>query len=381
MLAFAVGAGRAPPQAVLGANASLGWIDLLLRTLYFLGILVGGGAAVVRTADALRARRPAAPPARAPHLLRAARDVPRGERDRPRRGAGHTLRTRRPGRRDRRARGRRRRRALAALRPAALRRECVRDRPARRSDARRACARPRPDEPGSPCRSTSPTSRRRRSGSAGSSRSSSSCRTPSTTAAERSRVVRRFSTAALASVCVLALSGLGRALTELHSVSQVWSTSYGRALIVKSAIFLPLLGLGWLNRTLLLDTFARLRRSAMLESVLLLAIVVAVAVLTELRPGVSRPARRQQQHRCRRRSHRRCHRATQSSTLARSAASPSRLRGHRAARRDPARPGRHRGRADARSRSTAGPRASAAAAAIGAPRAAARCGSRSAGRR
>ena len=81
--------------------------------------------------------------------------------------------------------------------------------------------------------------------------------------------MRRFSTAALASVGVLALSGLGRALTELHSISQVWSTSYGRALIVKSVLFLPLLGLGWLNRTLLLDAFARLRRSAMLEVTLL----------------------------------------------------------------------------------------------------------------
>ena len=50
-------------------------------------------------------------------------------------------------------------------------------------------------------------------------------------------------------------------------------------------LFLPLLGLGWLNRTLLLGAFARLRRSAMLESFVLLGIVVAVAVLTELRPG------------------------------------------------------------------------------------------------
>jgi hypothetical protein len=70
----------------------------------------------------------------------------------------------------------------------------------------------------------------------------------------------------------------------------VWSTTYGRALIVKTALFVPLLGLGWLNRTLLLDAFARLRRSAMLETVLLLAIVVAVSVLTDLRPGVSRPS-------------------------------------------------------------------------------------------
>jgi hypothetical protein len=68
-------------------------------------------------------------------------------------------------------------------------------------------------------------------------------------------------------------------------VSQLWSTSYGRVLIVKTALFVPLIGLGWLNRTVLLGAFARLRRSAMLELVLLAGIAVAVAVLTELRPA------------------------------------------------------------------------------------------------
>ena len=53
---------------------------------------------------------------------------------------------------------------------------------------------------------------------------------------------------ALASVVVLAASGVGRALTELDSVSQIWSTSYGRALIVKTALFLPLLAVGRVNR-------------------------------------------------------------------------------------------------------------------------------------
>jgi hypothetical protein len=86
---------------------------------------------------------------------------------------------------------------------------------------------------------------------------------------------------------VLGLTGLGRALTELSAVSQVWSTSYGRALIVKTALFVPLLGVGWLNRTLLLRAFTRLRRSATVEVVVIVAIVVAVAVLTELRPGTS----------------------------------------------------------------------------------------------
>ena len=103
--------------------------------------------------------------------------------------------------------------------------------------------------------------------------------------AERERVIRRFSATALAAVCVLAASGLTRALTELRSVSQLWSTSYGQTLIVKSVLLLPLLGLGWLNRSRLLRAFARLRRSASLEVVLLAGVVTAVAVLVQLRPG------------------------------------------------------------------------------------------------
>jgi copper transport protein len=103
--------------------------------------------------------------------------------------------------------------------------------------------------------------------------------------AVRAAAVRRFSTSALVAVSVLALTGLGRALTELSAVSQIWSTSYGRTLIVKTALFVPLVALGWLNRAMLIDAFSRLRRSAAAEVTLLCAVVVAVAVLTELRPG------------------------------------------------------------------------------------------------
>ena len=103
--------------------------------------------------------------------------------------------------------------------------------------------------------------------------------------AVRAAAVRRFSTSALVAVSVLALTGLGRALTELSAVSQIWSTSYGRTLIVKTALFVPLVALGWLNRAVLIDAFSRLRRSAAAEVTLLCGVVVAVAVLTELRPG------------------------------------------------------------------------------------------------
>ena len=106
--------------------------------------------------------------------------------------------------------------------------------------------------------------------------------------ARRRAAVARFSKAALISVIVLGASGLARALTELSAVSQLWSTSYGRALLVKTAIFVPLLGIGWLNRALLMRVFARVRRSARIEVIAIVGIVVAVAILTELAPGRNR---------------------------------------------------------------------------------------------
>lgn len=114
---------------------------------------------------------------------------------------------------------------------------------------------------------------------------------PRATAAETTRraVAHRFSSAALVAVGVLGATGLLRALTELSSVSQAWSTSYGRALLVKTAIFVPLLAVAWANRRFLLDAFARLRRSVALEATAIVGIVVAVAILTELRPGTDVP--------------------------------------------------------------------------------------------
>jgi copper transport protein len=102
---------------------------------------------------------------------------------------------------------------------------------------------------------------------------------------KRVAVARRFSKVALTAVLVIGVTGIARALTELSAVHQIWTTSYGRALIAKTVLFIPLLGLGWLNRTLLVGVFARLRRSVLIEITMLSGIVIAVAVLTELRPG------------------------------------------------------------------------------------------------
>jgi copper transport protein len=104
---------------------------------------------------------------------------------------------------------------------------------------------------------------------------------------ERRAAAARFSAAALIAVAALGASGVVRAVTELSSVSQLWSSSYGRVLLVKTSLFLPLLGVGWLNRALVLRAFERLRRSALVEVTVITGIVVAVAILTDLRPGVA----------------------------------------------------------------------------------------------
>jgi copper transport protein len=95
----------------------------------------------------------------------------------------------------------------------------------------------------------------------------------------RAHATRSISAAAFAAVPVLAAGGLLRAATELTAVHQAWSTSYGRALLVKTALFLPLLALGRLNRERV--ALPRVRVEVMLIAV----VVVAVAVLVQLRPG------------------------------------------------------------------------------------------------
>ena len=106
-------------------------------------------------------------------------------------------------------------------------------------------------------------------------------------------MLRRFSNVALVSVALLATTGVTRAFAELSSLGQVWSTGYGRVLIVKTALLSALVGIGWRNRYRLLPRLSvdGLRRSVALELALFAALVAAVALLTDLRPGRDRVAR------------------------------------------------------------------------------------------
>ncbi len=100
----------------------------------------------------------------------------------------------------------------------------------------------------------------------------------------RRAVLGRFSTAALLSVIVVSVTGVGRALWEVGAVSQVWSTGYGRTLIAKTVLLGGLVGLGYLNRNAL-ERFAEVRRRAVAELALLAGVLAAVSLLTDLQPA------------------------------------------------------------------------------------------------
>ena len=99
-------------------------------------------------------------------------------------------------------------------------------------------------------------------------------------------LARRFSALALASVILLAGTGIGRALQELDSFSQLWTTGYGRAILAKSGLLVVLVFLAARNRLLFLSgPLASLRRGVTAEVILVVGLVIAIAVLTALPPG------------------------------------------------------------------------------------------------
>jgi copper transport protein len=110
---------------------------------------------------------------------------------------------------------------------------------------------------------------------------------------ERSRVrleiAQRFSRIALACVVLISVTGVARALWELNAVSQIWSTPYGRTLMIKTALLGGLVVLGYLNRKAL-GNFTALRRRVGIELSLLVTVTAAVSLLTDLPPANSTPA-------------------------------------------------------------------------------------------
>ena len=72
-----------------------------------------------------------------------------------------------------------------------------------------------------------------------------------------SAVVGRFSGLALVAVALLLLGGIAQSLLELGAVDDLWDTPFGRAIAIKAALVVVLLGLGTLNRRRTLPRLAR----------------------------------------------------------------------------------------------------------------------------
>jgi len=113
-------------------------------------------------------------------------------------------------------------------------------------------------------------------------------------------VVPRFSRAAMASVAVLLATGIVASVVHLPTLASLWQTSYGQAIIAKSALLFVALVLGAVNNlrsrprlaaaaqrrdeALGNGASALLRRLVLGEGALLAAAVAAAAILTSLAP-------------------------------------------------------------------------------------------------
>jgi copper transport protein len=73
----------------------------------------------------------------------------------------------------------------------------------------------------------------------------------------RAAAVRRFSQLAFAAVAVIAVTGVLRAVPEVGSLAALVSTSFGVVLLIKTGLFVVLMGVAWRNRYRLVPRIAR----------------------------------------------------------------------------------------------------------------------------
>jgi len=106
--------------------------------------------------------------------------------------------------------------------------------------------------------------------------------------------VRRFSTTAGIAIVVVALTGTFRAVIEVGSIAQLFSTAFGILVLVKVALFVVLAGLGAVNRfgnVPRASTGMRgLRRVASTEIVIATAVVLVAATLVNVAPPLASAA-------------------------------------------------------------------------------------------
>jgi len=109
------------------------------------------------------------------------------------------------------------------------------------------------------------------------------------------RVLARFSTVALIAVGVAVLTGVFRSFAELSDPAELWQTDYGRSILYKVALLVPIAVIALYNRRIVEaltrvkspngPTLRLVRRTAGTELALSLVIVLIATVLAAQVPG------------------------------------------------------------------------------------------------
>ena len=100
---------------------------------------------------------------------------------------------------------------------------------------------------------------------------------------DRARLLRAFFPLAVAGVATLAATGAIAAYTYVGAISNLWTTSYGRTLLVKLSLVAGALGCGYVNwRSLRRPRAGPMAPALRWELRLAAAIVIATGILTEL---------------------------------------------------------------------------------------------------
>ncbi|HMD55973.1 MAG TPA: CopD family protein [Solirubrobacteraceae bacterium] len=113
-------------------------------------------------------------------------------------------------------------------------------------------------------------------------------------------VLARFSLVALTAVVVIAVTGVVQAYIDVRSLDGLLHTTYGALILIKTALLIALIGLGWLNRERVIPALRRLaheraspgapgvlvRRTTRSELALMLAVFGVTAALISYAPPI-----------------------------------------------------------------------------------------------
>jgi len=93
------------------------------------------------------------------------------------------------------------------------------------------------------------------------------------------RAAQRFSTVALVSIMLLAVSGVANAYTRLDNAGQLLTTGYGQVVLMKAGLIVGLGVLGWIMRSRVISTLGRTSRGGVFARIAGIELIVMAAAV------------------------------------------------------------------------------------------------------